>query len=75
MTKPNFDKMIRAELKAYVLAHRDDDEAFHAFLSKPVIRSGPYPAPLDEEGVKIMEEAFRKKIQEIENSQPPSSGY
>ena len=72
MTKPNFDQMSRAELKAYVLAHRDDDEAWNAFMSKPVARSGPYPAPLDEESIRIGEEAIRKKIQEIENRRSPT---
>lgn len=67
MMKPNFDAMSRAELKAYVLAHRDDDEAFHAFRNKPATRSEPYPAPLDEESIRIGEEAIRQKIQEIEN--------
>ena len=32
MMKLNFDQMSRAELKAYILAHRDDDEAFEAFI-------------------------------------------
>lgn len=67
--KPNFEQMSRAELKAYVLAHRDDNEAFEVLLRR---RSSDktatwYPPPLDEEGIRIMEEAFRQKIQEIES--------
>ncbi len=31
MTKPNFVEMSFQELRAYVLEHRDDDEAFYAF--------------------------------------------
>jgi hypothetical protein len=27
MTKPDFSKMSRQELRAYILAHREDDEA------------------------------------------------
>jgi hypothetical protein len=71
--KPNFEQMSRAELKAYVLAHRDDDQAFQVLLKRrnPDDTATWYPPPLDEEGVRIMEEAFRKKIQEIEN-QPPT---
>lgn len=71
MTKPNFNQMSRAELKAYVLTHRDDEEAFRAFITKPVVRSGPYPAPLDEESIRIGQEAILQKIQEIENRRPP----
>ena len=32
--KPNFKEMSRKELRAYVLAHRDDDEAFYAYVDK-----------------------------------------
>jgi hypothetical protein len=31
---PNFQEMSRKELRAYVLAHRDDDEAFYAYVDK-----------------------------------------
>ncbi len=72
MTKPNFEQMSRAELRAYVLTHRDDDEAFRALRNKPVTRSGPYPAPLDQESIRIGEEAMRQKIQEIENRRHPA---
>jgi hypothetical protein len=32
--KPNFQTMSDQELKSYVLSHRDDDEAFYAYLDK-----------------------------------------
>lgn len=34
MNKPNFAEMTKAELRAYVLEHRKDDEAFHAFMDR-----------------------------------------
>jgi len=34
MTKPDFAKMTKAELRAYVLEHRDDAEAFHVLMDK-----------------------------------------
>ena len=34
MNKPNFQAMNRKELQAYVLAHRDDDKAFQAYVDK-----------------------------------------
>ena len=32
--KPNFDEMSKAELKAYVLSHRGDDEAIRVLFSR-----------------------------------------
>ncbi|MGF1935972.1 MAG: DUF6887 family protein [Nostoc sp. ChiQUE02] len=34
MTKANFQGMTKQELRAYVLKHRDDQEAFHALTDK-----------------------------------------
>ncbi len=34
MTKPNFATMSRKELHDYFLAHRDDQEAFYAYVDK-----------------------------------------
>jgi hypothetical protein len=30
--KPNFKEMTKQDLRAYVLAHRDDQEAFYAYV-------------------------------------------
>ena len=67
--KPNFEQMSRAELLAYLKEHRTDDEAWGIFLDRrsPDQTATWYPAPLDQAGIRIMEEAFRQKIQEIEN--------
>lgn len=72
--KPNFEQMTRAELLAYLKENRHDNEAWGIFLDRrsPDATAKWYPAPLDEEGIKIMEEAFRQKIQEIENKRPPA---
>jgi hypothetical protein len=32
--KPDFKAMNKLELRAYVLAHRDDEDAFHAYIDK-----------------------------------------
>ena len=32
--KPNFTTMTATELRAYVLAHREEEEALHAYLDK-----------------------------------------
>ncbi|MFN6472586.1 MAG: DUF6887 family protein [Nostoc sp. SerVER01] len=34
MTKPDFQAMTKQELRAYVLKHRDDQEAFYALADK-----------------------------------------
>jgi hypothetical protein len=34
MSKPDFRTMSRKDLHAYVLAHRDDQEAFYAYVDK-----------------------------------------
>jgi hypothetical protein len=34
MNKPNFATMSTAELRAYVLEHREDEEAFHLLMDQ-----------------------------------------
>ncbi|MEO1353519.1 MAG: hypothetical protein AAFW84_32985 [Cyanobacteria bacterium J06635_15] len=34
MSKPNFQTMSRSDLHAYVLSHRDDQDAFYAYVDK-----------------------------------------
>jgi hypothetical protein len=34
MTKPNFELMPRKELLNYILSHRDDDDAFRAYMDR-----------------------------------------
>lgn len=44
MTHPNFEQMSREELRAYFLEHRDDRDAFYAYMDRlatePVLASG-----------------------------------
>jgi SOS response regulatory protein OraA/RecX len=44
MTQPNFHEMSREELRAYMLEHRDDEQAFHAYMDRlatePVLARG-----------------------------------
>ncbi|MGH8003065.1 MAG: DUF6887 family protein [Brasilonema sp.] len=44
MTQLNFYQMSRAELRTYILEHRDDEQAFHAYMDKlksePVLANG-----------------------------------
>ena len=34
MSQPNFQEMSQKDLHTYVLAHRDDQEAFYAYVDK-----------------------------------------
>ena len=72
--KPDFAKMPRSELTAYVLSHREDMEALEALVNRrtPDSEATWYPAPCTPEGepieenIRIMEEAIRGRIEEIE---------
>lgn len=59
----DFETMSMAELKTYVMSHRDDDAAWAKYIAR-LVASDPkwYPAPIDQEGVEIMEEAFRQRL-------------
>ena len=70
--KPNFDQMSKAELKAYVLSHRDDDEAIRALFSRrnppdsEATWYGPMCTPEGvpiEENIRIAEEAIRQRAE------------
>ncbi|MCT7971437.1 DUF6887 family protein [Laspinema olomoucense] len=62
---PKFDLMSRDELKAYLLAHRDDLEALDALVNRrsPDSEATWYPAPLTEETIRISEEAIQRRIE------------
>lgn len=76
--KPNFDEMSKAELKAYVLSHRDDDEAIRVLFSrrnppdseatwyKPMCT--PEGVPI-EENIRIAEEAIRQRAEHDKKKQ------
>lgn len=74
MTKRNFEQMTRGELLTYLKEHRDDNEAWGIYaLDCRNPNATKYPPPLDDEGIRIMEEAFRQKLQEISAKQPPTN--
>ena len=62
MTKPDFSKMTRRDLRAYVLAHRDDDEAIEALIKRGNSNSPKYRFPQTDEDLREMEELLRKKL-------------
>ena len=53
MSKPHFNAMSEAELRAYVYQHRDDQEAFYAFVDRLQAKppSATYPASMTPEEI------------------------
>lgn len=67
--KPDFDNMSIAELRAYLLSHRSDDEAFYKLadrLEESSEDSELYPIPDTPENIAIMEAAIREHVQKLE---------
>ena len=58
-----FEAMSMTELKTYVMSHRDDDAAWGKYIARLVsLDQKWYPAPIDEVGEEIMQEAFRQRL-------------
>jgi hypothetical protein len=67
--KPDFNTMSTPELRAYVLSHRSDDEAFYKLadrLEEGSDESELYPMPDTPENIAIMEAAIREHVQKFE---------
>jgi hypothetical protein len=62
MMQSNFSQMTRQELKAYVLAHREDDDAIAALIQRSNPDRPKYPFPQTDEDFAAMEEIFRQKL-------------
>ena len=73
--KPNFAEMSTKELRAYVLAHREDVEALEVLFSRrtPDSEAIIYPSMFTEDGKpieenkRIIEEAIAQRIQPKNN--------
>ncbi len=66
--KPDYRAMSAAELKAYVLQNREDDEAIRAYFHRPNVDWITMPPMFDEAGnpieenIKFAEETFRQRL-------------
>jgi len=63
MTKPDFSSMTRQALRAYVLAHRENDEAIEALIKRGNPSSPTYPFPQTDEYLREMEEILKKRLE------------
>lgn len=62
MTKPNFSRTIRQELKAYALAYRADDEAIEALIKRGDPNSSKFRFPQTEENLREVKEILQRKL-------------
>jgi len=63
--KPDFVTMPWKDLRNYVLSHKDDVEALRIFMHQRSQDNGQrYDFRLTEEGIRQMEEIFRRKVDE-----------
>jgi hypothetical protein len=62
MTKPDFSRMTRQELRAYVLAHREEDDAIEALIKRGNPNSPKYPFPQTDEDLREMEQILKRKL-------------
>ena len=63
--KLDFQRMSKAELKAYVLAHKDDTEAFYVLADRLKADNQDvawYPCPTTPEAIAIMEQAIQERL-------------
>ncbi|MFB2833339.1 DUF6887 family protein [Floridanema evergladense] len=63
--KPNFEAMSRKELREYVLAHRDDDDAFYALMDRIYQQPNKtwFPAPKSIDDLKHFPELLEQHRQ------------
>ena len=60
--KPNFETMNKAQLRAYVLEHREDLEALRALMSRRDPNGVQYNFPNTEEGREQTKSVIKRKI-------------
>lgn len=65
--KPDFNTMTRQELRVYILAHRDDDEAIEALI-KLGFNGSKYPFPQTDEDFRQMEEILKRRLDNMRDS-------
>ena len=67
--KPDFDLMSISELRAYLLSHRDDEEAFYKLADRLEADSESatlYPCPDTPENIAIMEAVLQEYVEKSE---------
>lgn len=68
MMKRDFSTMTRQDLRAYILKHRDDDDAIEALIKKGNPSSPTYPFPQTDEDLREMEAILKRKLSSSEGT-------
>jgi hypothetical protein len=68
MSRIELEALNFSELRAYVVAHPKDTEAFHLWVDRATANAPQtwYPAPKTEEDFAEMERIMREKIEELD---------
>lgn len=70
--RPDFNKMSKAELRAHILAHRDNQEAFYKFVDRFAADTENrvwHPLPKTPEDVAKVSELIQEQIKKLEKDQ------
>jgi hypothetical protein len=67
VTHHDFDQMTQSELRAYVIAHPDDQKAFHAFVDRKSANASPetFSPPQSQSDVEEMERLIQQKVKSL----------
>ncbi len=68
--KPDFNTMTKGELRAYVIAHPDDQSAFHMFVDRFTAEASPatFDIPKSNAEVKDVEILIKQKLAQLKTS-------
>jgi hypothetical protein len=62
MMKPDFSRMSREDLRAYVLVHREDDDAIEVLIKSRNPNSPKHRFPQTDEDLMEMEKILKQKL-------------
>ena len=65
MMKPDFSRMTRQALRAYILANREDADAIAALIKMGNSNSPKFPFPKTNEDLSEMQALLQKKLNNI----------
>ena len=65
--KPDFNNMTKPELRAYIIAHPDDKNAFHAFVDRCTADASPetFDLPQSKSDVEEIENLIQQRVKQL----------
>lgn len=65
--KPNFAELTKADLRAYLVAHPNDQEAFHVFVDRFTADASPetYAMPQSKAEIEEVAKMIQQKVEEL----------